>query len=248
MKDQRTMQEKRSGPEPTIGTSRRAKTKAANGDRATSRARAKRDKSRGSPPVDPTGRQVILEAAAELFASRGYAGTSIRDIAEAVSMKTASLYYHFPSKEDLFLEAHAAGIQIVTDAVRAAIAHIEDPWDQLEEAAATHAAFRLSRSARVRAIIVPEDSAELRKVRARMLEHRNAYEQIFRDIIGELELYGGVDRRILRLQILGSLNWMRFWHRSDGSISARAVAKAMINNLRQGIGPKLPRAYARTRS
>jgi AcrR family transcriptional regulator len=43
----------------------------------------------------------ILAAAQELFAERGYAGTSIRDIAERLSMTKAALYYHFPGKLDV---------------------------------------------------------------------------------------------------------------------------------------------------
>jgi AcrR family transcriptional regulator len=49
-------------------------------------------------------RQRILAAAIELFAANGYAGTSVRDIAEAVGMTKAALYYHFSSKEEI-LEA-----------------------------------------------------------------------------------------------------------------------------------------------
>jgi AcrR family transcriptional regulator len=49
-------------------------------------------------------RQRILAAAIELFAASGYAGTSMRDIAEAVGMTKAALYYHFSSKEEV-LEA-----------------------------------------------------------------------------------------------------------------------------------------------
>jgi AcrR family transcriptional regulator len=45
--------------------------------------------------------QRILEAARELFAERGYAGTSIRDIAERLAMTKAALYYHFRGKQDV---------------------------------------------------------------------------------------------------------------------------------------------------
>ena len=44
---------------------------------------------------------VVLEAAAGLFAQRGYAATSMRDIAQAAAMLPGSLYYHFAAKEDL---------------------------------------------------------------------------------------------------------------------------------------------------
>jgi AcrR family transcriptional regulator len=43
----------------------------------------------------------ILDAARDLFAERGYAGTSIRDIAERLEMTKAALYYHFPGKQDV---------------------------------------------------------------------------------------------------------------------------------------------------
>ncbi|MEN0104088.1 MAG: helix-turn-helix domain-containing protein [Curtobacterium sp.] len=44
-------------------------------------------------------RAEILRVALELFTSRGYEGTSIRDIAEALGVTKSSLYYHFASKE-----------------------------------------------------------------------------------------------------------------------------------------------------
>ncbi|MFI5958499.1 TetR/AcrR family transcriptional regulator [Cryptosporangium sp. NPDC051539] len=46
-------------------------------------------------------RQRILDAATELFEQRGFAGTSIRDLAVRVGMTKAALYYHFPSKEEV---------------------------------------------------------------------------------------------------------------------------------------------------
>ena len=49
----------------------------------------------------PQTRRRILEAAAEVFAERGYSGASMRDIAERLGITKAALYYHFASKEDL---------------------------------------------------------------------------------------------------------------------------------------------------
>lgn len=49
-------------------------------------------------------RERILEVALELFHERGYAGTSIRDIADRMEFTKAAVYYHFPSKESLLSE------------------------------------------------------------------------------------------------------------------------------------------------
>ncbi|WP_072804968.1 TetR/AcrR family transcriptional regulator [Rhodococcoides yunnanense] len=48
-----------------------------------------------------TAREEILDAAAELFTTRGYTNTSTRMIADAVGMRQASLYHHFATKDEL---------------------------------------------------------------------------------------------------------------------------------------------------
>jgi AcrR family transcriptional regulator len=48
-----------------------------------------------------SGREQILDAAAEMFCEQGYEATSTRQIALAVGVKQASLYYHFARKEDI---------------------------------------------------------------------------------------------------------------------------------------------------
>jgi len=52
----------------------------------------------------PDRRRQIIAAASELFARNGFEGTSIRDIGAASGVLSGSLYYHFPSKEDLLEE------------------------------------------------------------------------------------------------------------------------------------------------
>jgi AcrR family transcriptional regulator len=58
-------------------------------------------------------RQRILEVAAQLFSERGFAGTSIRDIADALGVTKAALYYHFPSKDAILEELVAQPLAAV---------------------------------------------------------------------------------------------------------------------------------------
>lgn len=54
------------------------------------------------PKIDGNSRDRILDAAFELFSTRGFSETSMRDIAQAVDIKAASLYNHFDGKQELF--------------------------------------------------------------------------------------------------------------------------------------------------
>src|SRR6201998_4590316 len=51
------------------------------------------------------GRRLLLESARALFAERGYAGTSTREIARAASVTEPMIFRHFGSKAKLFEEA-----------------------------------------------------------------------------------------------------------------------------------------------
>jgi AcrR family transcriptional regulator len=62
----------------------------------------------------------ILEEATRLFVSHGYHGISMREIAEAVGVSKAGLYYHFRDKEDLFLAILAANLDAIQRIVQEA--------------------------------------------------------------------------------------------------------------------------------
>jgi AcrR family transcriptional regulator len=78
---------------------------------------------RNSPKqVSSGGRERILDEAEQLFRRRGYNTVTMKDIANAVGIRQASLYYHFPSKEQLFVavsermfERHRLGLQEAID-------------------------------------------------------------------------------------------------------------------------------------
>ena len=62
------------------------------------RPRKNRPRRRGA-----NAREEILDASSELFTTQGFAMTSTHQIADAVGIRQASLYYHFPSKAKIFL-------------------------------------------------------------------------------------------------------------------------------------------------
>lgn len=65
-----------------------------------------------------TGRLLILNNAAHLFRTKGYAATSLRELAAACNMKAGSIYYHFESKDAIVAEVLRIGVTQVYEEVR----------------------------------------------------------------------------------------------------------------------------------
>jgi AcrR family transcriptional regulator len=173
----------------------------------------------------------ILDEAARLFAERGFPATTIRDIVRGIDMLPGSLYYHFAAKEDLLAAVYAEGVKRISGHVHAAIAKRTDPWQRLTAACVAHLEALLDESAYAQVVIrvrpgdVPEVAGPLTALRDR-------YESVFVDLIDALPLKPGVDRRALRLMLLGALNWSQTWYR-PGRDDPRAIARNFVALLRK---------------
>ena len=77
-------------------------------------------------------RERILAHAAHLFAIRGFDGVSMRDVAAAVSLTQAALYYHFPDKEQLYLLSIAHECRKREVQLKAFLNSQCCPWERLE--------------------------------------------------------------------------------------------------------------------
>jgi TetR/AcrR family transcriptional regulator, cholesterol catabolism regulator len=79
---------------------------------------------KASEPVGAKSRREILDAAARLLRSQGYKATTLRDIAEEVGIRAASIYYHFESKEEIASTVMNEGVDWVFDAVTATLGRL----------------------------------------------------------------------------------------------------------------------------
>ena len=178
----------------------------------------------------------ILDEAARLFRRKGYDATSIRDIVRAVDMLPGSLYYHFPSKEALLVAVYAEGVRRFSDAVGAAIRAKAAPWPRLEAACIAHLETLLEESDFAQ-VVVRVRPADVPAVAPRLAALRRDYEGVFVALIQALPLARAMDRRSLRLMLLGALNWSQVWYRK-GRDNPRAIARHFVMLLRSQLEPK----------
>ncbi len=177
-------------------------------------------------------REHLLAVAVREFSRKGFARTSIRDIAQAAGLQPGSVYHHFASKDDLFVAAHSAGMREVSRLMEAAPARSHDPWERLEIAFTVHIRHLISGNdltAWTGASLFLFESPEMqRQLRA----ERDRFEAVYRRLIADLPLPPGIDRSLLRLQLLGALNWTRTWYR-PGKRGAAEIAAHLVKILRE---------------
>jgi len=161
-------------------------------------------------------RNELTRQAARLFAEKGYHGTSIGDLAEAMGVQKGSLYAHISSKQDLLYETMAEG----ASAFHAGLDAIPD------EAPATEK-IRLALRSHLRVVAGQLDVATVFVQEWRYLEgerrdeivaERRRYEERIRGFFREGrdlgELRTDLDEATAALLVLSAANWAYTWLQS----------------------------------
>ena len=173
---------------------------------------------------------LLLDEAARLFGAQGFHGTSVRDIVRAVQMLPGSIYYHFATKDLLLATVYAEGVRRISERVKAAVDARTDPWERLEAACVAHLEALLAENDYAQ-VVIRVQPADVPSIAERLVAHRDGYERLFVDLISDLPVDQGVDRRSLRLLLLGALNWTQTWYR-PGRDDPPTIAKRFVHLLR----------------
>ncbi len=169
-------------------------------------------------------RSELTREAARLFAEKGYHGTSIGDLADALGVQKGSLYAHIEGKQELLYEtmregaaAFHAGLDAIperlpeTDKIRLALrAHLALVRDQLDVATVFVQEWRYLEGAR----------------REEIVEERRRYEEriraLFREGREQSELRTDLDEHAAALLFLSAANWAYTWLRPGADTNAVA--------------------------
>ncbi len=187
----------------------------------------------------------LLDAAAKIFRDYGYAGTTMRAIAEEAELQAGSIYYHYKSKDELIGEVLDIGINAVIDGVRAATQALPPEATgiaRIETAIRAHLSSILEfgdYTLATRRVFgqVPDE------IRANNLKLRDSYAAMWREILLEAqrrgELRPDINLTLTRLFILGALNWAVEWYKPGGR-SIEEVAREFTALVVHGMAAGLP--------
>lgn len=178
---------------------------------------------------EQTGRRRVLDAAAELFVSQGYAGTTLRQIAGAAGIKAGSIYHHFDSKEELFVAVLNDGIVVMIDA-------FDDlaPDGSLAGHVRAHLSAVFEHGPYTTAHVTSFFSAPP-AVRAQVVPRRDSYEQKWSELFERLfPQLAPNDRRLRRLFLFGAMNATAEWFDPHGDLSLNQLASTISDQFLNG--------------
>ena len=176
----------------------------------------------------------ILNASAILFAEYGYKATSMREIGKNVGLLGGSLYHYIKSKEALFVKIHDLALQGAADRIRTSFEDAQDPWERLEKACLTLLEVQLDPESQTVPLMNDLDAVPPH-VRLLLIAKRDAFEQIFVNLIDGLPLARDIDRSIYRILLLTLLNNVVRWYRPS-RLSIKQVSDQIILIFRHEAG------------
>lgn len=166
-------------------------------------------------PSSRKRREEVLDAAARVFAERGYHGASTQDIADLLGMRQASLYYYVESKEAALEEVCARGTAGFIETAEAILREDLSAEERLRRLLAAHIAPLADRADYTITFLnerkwLPQDS---RRRIGRMSRRMEAiFERVIRDGIRNGEFRASLNPRLAVLGLLGMMNSVSAWH------------------------------------
>ena len=183
--------------------------------------------------------QEIYLTAAQMFFERGFESTSVSDIANALKITKAGLYYYFESKQELLYRIVTLGLDSVQDAVLDPARFIDDPDERLRFIILNHS--RLAADGNHAVIIISHEiNALTREQRDIVQDRRRDYFDFVRNTLVELRRMGkirNVDITTATFAIFGMILWLPRWYRSSGKLPVDKVCRDVCEMALSGLMP-----------
>ena len=185
-------------------------------------------------------KEQVIRAAVDLFSTKGFNGTSIRAIANAMGMSISNIYHYFGNKEGLILAILEQSSKRLLETLRQVAKKDMDPLDRLKLLIESH--VRLSEVFRKESKIFFIDEDHLspegnENNRQNQREILNIYLKELQTL-KELGYLESQNLMVLAFNILGVINWQLKWHRPEGPLSMDEVSREIVSFVMHGLlGP-----------
>jgi AcrR family transcriptional regulator len=174
---------------------------------------------------------LILNEAARVFAQRGYAATSIGDIAEACTCSKSRLYHYFPSKEAILSEMLSSHVDGLLSKCRQTLYGFSDPEERFRQLTRLLLdVYAVSRDRHV-VLLTCLEFLDADKHKSLVAKQRELLAYV-RDILLQMrpDLAQNSDLApVDAMLFFGMINWTYTWYRADGSLTPQALADRVVS-------------------
>ena len=172
----------------------------------------------------------ILRAATALFRGRGYHGTSMRTLARGLRMEAASLYYHFPSKQEILFAILDRTLDDLLEGLDRAVAAADGPHERLRAAVRFHVLFHAHR--RQEAFLSHSELRSLTPANLRrVLVKRDRYEHMLRGLLAagvRAGVFDVPDVKLTAMAILTMCTGVATWFSEGGRLAPASIADRYV--------------------
>ncbi len=193
-----------------------------------------------------SSRERVRAAAVKLFATKGFHGTGIRDLAQEAELSSASLYHYMGTKEDLLAEIMHTALNRLLDAAREATAGRPDPVDRLRTLVALHVLAHAVGPAETRVV---DNEVDVLSPAARepVVALRDAYERLWAAAIDEGVAAGVFHTEhpaVTRLALLEMCSGVARWYSPRGPLPLDHLAEHYAELASRALGCTSPPGVA----
>ncbi len=180
----------------------------------------------------PPKLETLLTAAATTFATRGYSGTSMRDIAHDSGISLSGIYYYTRGKSSLLYEIQSRTIDALIASAAQALSRVTAPTEQLLQFVENHVSYSNDHPAFVRVLsheTAPDGSDERRDA---VELKRHEYVKVLRDILDRVreEYPAPVSTQFAGDMLFAMMSGPRQWGVTDTELNV-GIASRLIYHL-----------------
>lgn len=173
-------------------------------------------------------REALLRAAASAFNRRGFAQTSLDEIAQNLGITKAALYYYFPTKSALVAACCDRAIRVANDSIVAAKRDGRNGRDKLGLMLRSYLKTVIGELSE--SLLLTEEHVLTPEDRVKLIEQRDALEREVRAVVKEGIRDGSIvpcDPKLAVFVLLGAVHWVHKWFSLKGPWTDAQVAEAV---------------------
>ncbi len=179
----------------------------------------------------------IIEVAADLFGEKGFTKTTIRDIASALNVSVAAVYYYFKSKDEiLYTIIESIGNKLL-EGIENAKNESDDPLQQLHNMLFRHITLTKENKNKVKVYVEEQRNLSTKFRNIIYKQHRKIYDTYVDQLrkLRKAKIISYEPLSITAFAIFGMLNWCYRWYREDESLTIEEVAQRLLDIIFHGI-------------